>query len=148
MRLSTRGRYALRMMLDIALHADENSVSLKSVAQRQQISVKYLEQIVTPLVKGGYLQASRGAQGGYHLSWPAGEYTVGTILRTIEGSLAPVACLETGSEACERMGQCVTIEVYRQIDKAIDDVVDSITLQDLVDMQHEKWGGPNPPAAE
>ena len=145
MKLSTRGRYALRMMLDIALHPDENSVSLKSIAQRQNISVKYLEQIVTPLVRGGYLRASRGAQGGYQLNRPPEEYTVGTILRTIEGSLAPVACLEAGEEFCERQSQCVTVEVYRRIDEAIDHVVDSITLKDLVELQYEKWGGDQPP---
>ncbi len=145
MKLSTRGRYALRMMLDIALHPDEPSVSLKSIAQRQQISVKYLEQIVTPLVRGGYLRASRGAQGGYQLNRPTAEYTVGMILRTIEGSLAPVACVEDGDCACERLNQCVTVEVYRRIDEAIDSVVDSITLADLVALQHEKWGGDRPP---
>ncbi|MBQ9268383.1 MAG: Rrf2 family transcriptional regulator [Oscillospiraceae bacterium] len=142
MKLSTRGRYALRMMLDIALHPEENSVSLKSIAERQNISVKYLEQIVTPLVKGGYLRANRGAQGGYQLNRPPEEYTVGLILRTIEGSLAPVACLEPGSEYCERQSQCVTVEVYRRIDEAIDQVVDNITLKDLVALQHEKWKTP------
>lgn len=145
MKLSTRGRYALRMMLDIALRPDEPSVSLKSIAQRQQISVKYLEQIVTPLVRGGYLRASRGAQGGYQLSRPAGDYTVGMILRTIEGSLSPVACVENGGSVCQRQGHCATVEVYRRIDAAIDSVVDSITLADLVNIQHEKWGGDKPP---
>ena len=139
MKISTRGRYALRMMLDIALHPEEHSVSLKSIAQRQQISVKYLEQIVTPLVKGGYLRANRGAQGGYQLTRSPEEYTVGTILRTIEGSLAPVACLEAGEDVCERCHDCVTIEVYRRIDEAIDQVVDGITLADLVKLQEEKW---------
>ncbi len=139
MRLSTRGRYALRMMLDIALHPDEPSVSLKSIAQRQNISVKYLEQIVTPLVRGGYLRANRGAQGGYQLNRPLDEYTVGMILRTIEGSLAPVACIEEGAEACERQSQCVTVEIYRKIDEAIDQVVDHFTLKDLVELQYEKW---------
>lgn len=145
MKLSTRGRYALRMMLDIALHPDETSVSLKSIAGRQEISVKYLEQIVTPLVRGGYLRASRGAQGGYQLSRPAEEYTVGMILRTIEGNLSPVACL-TDTD-CARMDQCATVEVYRRIDRAIDDVVDHITLSDLVQMQYDKWGGETPPEA-
>lgn len=143
MKLSTRGRYALRMMLDIALHPDETSVSLKSIAQRQDISVKYLEQIVTPLVRGGYLRANRGAQGGYQLSRSAEEYTVGMILRTIEGSLSPVTCLnETG---CARQCYCATVEVYRKIDQAIDQVVDSITLADLVHLQYDKWGGAEPP---
>lgn len=143
MKLSTRGRYALRMMLDIALHPEETSVSLKSIARRQEISVKYLEQIVTPLVRGGYLRASRGAQGGYQLNRPTEDYTVGMILRTIEGSLSPVACL--GDMDCTRQYHCATVEVYRQIDRAIDGVVDGITLADLVEMQHEKWGGDAPP---
>lgn len=148
MKLSTRGRYALRMMLDIALHPEESSVSLKSIAQRQGISVKYLEQIVTPLVRGGYLRANRGAQGGYQLNHPTAEYTVGMILRTIEGSLSPVACVgDDGDCVCERQGHCVTVEVYRRIDDAIDNVVDNITLQDLVEMQHQKWGGTTPPEA-
>ena len=145
MKLSTRGRYALRLMLDIALHTDEGSVSLKSVAQRQDISVKYLEQIVTPLARGGLLQATRGAQGGYRLSRSPEEYTVGEILRTIEGSLAPVACLDSGEAYCDRLNQCVTVEVYRRIDQAIDNVIDHMTLGDLVDLQHEKWGGSQPP---
>ena len=132
MKLSTRGRYALRMMLDIALHPGETSVSLKSIAQRQEISVKYLEQIVTPLVRGGY-----------QLSRPAQEYTVGMILRTIEGSLSPVTCLSETD--CTRKCYCATVEVYRKIDQAIDSVVDSITLADLVRLQHEKWGGEEPP---
>ncbi len=145
MKLSTRGRYALRMMLDIALHPGETSVSLKSIAQRQDISVKYLEQIVTPLVRGGYLRASRGAQGGYQLSRPVEEYTVGMILRTIEGSLSPVTCLN--DNACVRQSRCATVEVYRRIDQAIDQVVDNITLADLVHLQYDKWGGETPPEA-
>ena len=145
MKLSTRGRYALRMMLDIALHPGETSVSLKSIAQRQNISVKYLEQIVTPLVRGGYLRASRGAQGGYQLNRPPEEYTVGTILRVIEGSLSPVACLDADECICDRQSQCVTVEVYRQIDAAIDSVVNNITLKDLVDMHYKKWGKTPPP---
>lgn len=137
MKLSTRGRYALRLMLDIALHPEGGSISLKSIAQRQDISLKYLEQIVTPLSRSGYLRASRGAQGGYQLTLPPEQYTVGMILRTIEGSLAPVACLENGAE-CPRQGGCAARTVYQKIDQAIDDVVDSITLKDLVDMQKER----------
>ena len=138
MRLSTRGRYALRLMLDIALHQDEGSVSLKSVAQRQDISVKYLEQIVTPLARGGLLRTTRGAQGGYRLNRPPEEYAVGLILRTIEGSLSPVACVENGEEFCGQENECVTVEVYRRIDEAIDNVVDHITLRDLVELYCEK----------
>lgn len=137
MKLSTRGRYALRLMLDIALHSEGGSISLKSIAQRQDISLKYLEQIVTPLSRSGYLRASRGAQGGYQLTLPPERYTVGMILRTIEGSLAPVACLDDGA-ACPRQDQCAARSVYQKIDQAIDGVVDSITLKDLVDMQTKK----------
>lgn len=143
MKLSTRGRYALRLMLDLALQPEGESISLKTIAQRQNISLKYLEQIVTPLSRGNYLQSSRGAQGGYTLTHAPEEYTVGMILRTIEGSLAPVACLE--EDTCQRRDRCVTVEVYRRIDQAIDAVVDGITLKDLVEMQYEKWGGTEPP---
>jgi len=138
MRLSTRGRYALRMMLDIALHPEEGSVSLKSVAMRQDISLKYLEQIAAPLVRDGLLRATRGARGGYQLTRPPEDYTVGVILRTIEGSLSPVACVELGEAFCSRVGECATAEVYRRIDEAIDNVVDGITLKDLTVIQEEK----------
>lgn len=132
MKISTRGRYALRMMLDIAVNAGEGSLSLKSIAQRQEISVKYLEQIVTPLVRSGYVRASRGAQGGYQLCRNPEEYTVGMILRTIEGSLAPVPCVEEG---CSRQGGCAAAELYRRIDEAVDNVVDNVTLKDLMQWQ-------------
>lgn len=145
MKLSTRGRYALRLMLDLALQPEGETISLKTIAQRQGISLKYLEQIVTPLIRSGYLQAIRGAQGGYLLSKKPEEYTVGMILRTIEGSLSPVSCLEDDNSPCQRKCYCVTLEVYRRIDEAIDAVVDGITLKDLVQMQHEKWGGTEPP---
>lgn len=148
MKLSTRGRYALRLMLDLALQPEGETISLKTIAQRQGISLKYLEQIVTPLIRSGYLQAIRGAQGGYLLAMAPEKYTVGMILRTIEGSLSPVNCLTDSNTPCERKCYCVTLEVYRQIDQAIDGVVDNITLKDLVDMQHEKWGGTQPPEAE
>ena len=138
MRLSTRGRYALRMMLDIALHPEEGSVSLKSVAMRQDISLKYLEQIAAPLVRDGLLRATRGARGGYQLTRPPEDYSVGMILRTIEGSLSPVACVELGEGFCSRVGECATVEVYRRIDEAIDNVVDGITLKDLTVIQEEK----------
>ena len=138
MKLSTRGRYALRMMLDIALHPEEGSVSLKSVAMRQDISLKYLEQIAAPLVRDGLLRATRGARGGYQLTRPPEDYSVGMILRTIEGSLSPVACVELGEGFCSRVGECAAAEVYRRIDEAIDNVVDGITLKDLTVIQEEK----------
>lgn len=144
MKISTRGRYALRLMLDIALQPPGSSISLKSIAQRQDISLKYLEQIVTPLNRSGYLASNRGAQGGYQLTRTPAEYTVGMILRTIEGSLAPVSCVE-GDNECAKQCMCATVEVYRKIDAAIDEVVDHITLADLVEIQHQKWGGTTPP---
>ena len=140
MKISTKGRYALRLMLDLAMDTSGEPVRIKDVAERQEISVKYLEQIVSILAKAGYVRSIRGPQGGYRLSREPEDYTVGMILRIIEGSLAPVACLESGDCSCARESQCVTVEVYRQIDAAIDAVVDSITLKDLVAMQQEKWG--------
>lgn len=148
MKLSTRGRYALRLMLDLALQPEGTSISLKTIAQRQGISLKYLEQIVTPLGRNNLVKSNRGAQGGYMLSLPPEEYTVGMILRTIEGSLAPVSCVEADGVPCQRERLCVTVEVYRKIDEAIDQVVDNITLADLVQMQYEKWGGTQPPESE
>lgn len=146
MRLSTKGRYALRLMLDLALQPEGTSISLKTIAQRQGISLKYLEQIVTPLSRNDLLRSSRGAQGGYALTMPPEQYSVGLILRTIEGSLAPVACLEEDGAACQRQQLCAAIEVYRRIDEAIDNVVDNITLKDLVELQHQKWGSCTPPS--
>lgn len=145
MKLSTRGRYALRMMLDIALHPDESSVSLKSIAQRQGISVKYLEQIVTPLVRGNYLRASPRRAG--RLSAQPSRWRIHSRHDPPDhrGQSCPVACLEDGDCICERQELCVTVEVYRKIDDAIDAVVDNITLADLVEMQRRKWGGEMPP---
>ena len=138
MLISTRGRYALRVLVDMAEHQTDGYMTLKEVAQRQDISVKYLEQIAAPLVQGGLLRAIRGARGGYQLCRIPEEYTVGLILRTIEGSLSPVACVEHGETVCSRMDECVTVEVYRRINDAIDNVVDHITLRDLVELHREK----------
>ncbi len=140
MKISTKGRYALRLMVDLAANNTGIPVSLKDVAKRQDISDKYLEQIISVLNKAGYVKSVRGAQGGYQLRWDAKEYTVGMILRLTEGSLAPVACVEDDSISCERADGCVTSIVYRRINDAINDVVDHITLQDLVDWQNEKNG--------
>lgn len=147
MKLSTKGRYALRLMLDLALQPEGACVPLRAVADRQEISLKYLEQIVTPLARHGFVHSVRGAQGGYQLSHPPAFYTVGMILRTIEGSLAPIACLTEDAPPCPRQALCVTVDVYRRIDAAIDSVVDSITLEDLCCRQHEKWqaAGMDPP---
>lgn len=132
MKISTKGRYALRLMLDLALQEGEGPVPLRDVARRQDISDKYLEQIVTQLGRADLVRSVRGAGGGYLLTRPAAEYTVGEILRALEGSLAPVTCAEDPSCCC-RSEACVTMEVWSQIAEAVSGVVDHTTLQDLVD---------------
>lgn len=138
MKISTRGRYALRLMLDLALAPKDEYITIKSIAARQDISEKYLEQIITTLSRTGYVKSIRGAQGGYKLAKPAEEYTVGMILRLIEGSLVPVACMEDDPNQCPRSSMCVTLDVWKQIDDAVNNVVDNITLADLVKKQQEK----------
>lgn len=141
MKISTKGRYALRLMLDLAMNTSEEPVSLKSVAQRQGISDKYLEQIISVLNRAGYVKSIRGAQGGYLLRKTPEEYTVGMILRLTEGSLSPVSCIDEESESgCDRQESCVTLILWKKINDAISSVVDHTTLQDLVDWQREKNG--------
>jgi Rrf2 family protein len=136
MKISTKGRYALRLMLDLAVNYTGEYISIKTIAARQGISEKYLEQIIAQLNRAGYVKSVRGAQGGYMLSKDPSEYTVGMILRLLEGSLAPVNCLEENN--CERISRCVTMEVWEKIQRAIDEVVDNISLADLVARYHEK----------
>lgn len=139
MKISTKGRYALRMMLDLAVNSAGAPVPLRDVAQRQDISDKYLEQIVTQLSRAGLVRSVRGAGGGYLLTRPSEEYTVGEILRALEGNLAPVSCVDSGDVCrCERAEQCVTVEVWREIQAAVSGVVDRLTLADLVKRFHEK----------
>ncbi len=138
MKISTRGRYALRLMLDLAQNDPEQYVTIKSISERQEISGKYLEQIISVLSRAGYVKSSRGSQGGYKLARPAGEYTVGMILRLIEGSLVPVACMEDEPNRCPRSGKCATLDVWKQLDEAINGVIDHITLADLVEKQKFK----------
>ena len=136
MKISTKGRYALRLMLDLAQHRNEQEyVSIKKIAQRQDISEKYLEQIVALLARAGFVTSVRGAQGGYRLVKEPKDYTVGIILRQIEGNLSSVKCLEESPNKCGRCNNCVTIEVWKQINDAVNNVIDNITLQDLVDRQ-------------
>ena len=137
MKISTKGRYALRLMLDLALSNDGQPDSLRDVAKRQGISDKYLEQIVTSLSRAGLVRSVRGAGGGYLLTRDPGSYTVGEILRPLEGSLAPVSCVD-GSDCCGRAEQCVTLDVWREIQQAVSGVVDHITLADLVEKQKAK----------
>lgn len=133
MKISTKGRYATRVMLDLALHDTGECIKAKDIAARQGISEKYLEQIISILNKAGYVKSVRGAQGGYRLAKAPKEYTVGMILRLTEGSLAPVACLEDGADACERWDTCETLDVWRDLYGAINQVVDSVTIADLAE---------------
>ncbi|MGN1418182.1 MAG: RrF2 family transcriptional regulator [Acutalibacteraceae bacterium] len=135
MKISTKGRYALRMMLDLAVHQNGDYIALKDIAKRQNISKKYLEQIVPILNKSGILQANRGFQGGYRLAKTPDKYTVGDILRLTEGSLAPVFCVEDEAE-CERSGYCPTLFVWKGLYDTVNHYLDSITLQDIVDRQN------------
>ncbi|SFS03417.1 RrF2 family transcriptional regulator [Anaeromicropila populeti] len=138
MKISTKGRYALRLMLDLALHNNGELVRIKTIAERQEISEKYLEQIISILNRAGFVKSVRGAQGGYRLAKAPEQYTVGMILRLTEGSLAPVACLEDEENVCHRQEECATLEVWTRLDNAIKGVVDHITLADLVDWQVNK----------
>lgn len=137
MKISTRGRYALRLMLDLALYGGDGPVALGEISRRQEISEKYLEQLTPALSKAGLLRSVRGAGGGYLLTRVPAEYTVGEILRTQEGDLAPVAC--AGAEgSCGRAQRCATVELWRKVREAVDGVVDAVTLQDLVDDHRAK----------
>lgn len=135
MKISTKGRYALRLMLDIALNDAKTPVRIKDIAERQQISDKYLEQIVSSLNKAGFVKSLRGPQGGYRLTKKPEEYTVGMILRLIEGSLAPVACLDDDINNCTRADRCPTLVLWEKLYDAISEVVDNITLADLISWQ-------------
>jgi Rrf2 family protein len=134
MKISSRGLYALRMMIEIARHYPGKWVSLKDVSESQKISVKYLEQIVTNLTKSGLLLSSRGPLGGYMLSKPPEQYSVGEILRVIEGDLVPVACMENGINRCENRSNCPTIHFWEGLYDVINRYVDSVTLKDLSDV--------------
>lgn len=138
MKISTKGRYALRLMIDLAEHYESGLTALKDVSAREGISIKYLEQIVTQLSKAGLLRSTRGPQGGYRLAKAPDSYTVGDILRVTEGSLAPVACLEDEPNLCERQTNCVTLEVWQGLYQVIETYIDHIRLNDLVERKREK----------
>ena len=135
MMISTRGRYALRMMADLALQESGKYVALKDIAERQNISKKYLEQIIPILNRAGLLQTTRGFQGGYRLNRAPEDYTVGEILHATEGNLCPVACLDGEENNCPRSAECVTLPVWIGLKKTVDDYLDGITLKDVIDMQ-------------
>ena len=133
MKVSTKGRYALRMLLDLAEHRDEGFIPLKDIAERQDISKQYLEQIISIINSSGALRANRGKQGGYMLAKEPSAYTVGQILRITEGNLAPIVCLEDKVNQCERVKKCKTLSMWKGLYKVISDYLDGITLQDLLD---------------
>lgn len=137
MKISTKGRYALRLMVDLAMNNTGEMVRIKEIAERQHISEKYLEQIISILKRAGFVRSLRGSQGGYQLAREPKEYTVGMILRLTEGSMAVVSCLEDEENQCERAGQCVSLRLWIMIDRAVSDVIDHLTLQDMVEWEME-----------
>lgn len=132
MLVSTKGRYALRVMIDLAEHQTDGFIPLKIIAERQEISEKYLENIIKLLVKARLLTGVRGKGGGYKLAKAPEQYTVGSILRVTEESMAPVACLDPGADACPRAAECRTLNMWRGLDKLISDYFENITLADLM----------------
>ncbi len=137
MKISTKGRYALRLMLDLAMNSDDRCVSVSTISKRQGISNKYLEQIITILSRAGYVESIRGAGGGYRLAKDPSEYTVGDILRLTEGDIYPVACQCDDAETCPRKTYCAALFVWNELSDAINEVVDKYTLADLVNKQYE-----------
>lgn len=141
MKVSTKGRYSLRLLIDLAEHNTGEYIALKEISERQNISIKYLEQIVNQLSKAGYLASVRGPQGGYKLNRPPKEYIIGEILRIMEGSFAPTACLQDMENQCGRYNECATITFWEGLYHVVNEYIDQFTLQDLVD-QHlgkGKW---------
>ena len=138
MKISTKGRYALHMLVDLAEHDDGSFISLKEIADRQKISKKYLEQIIPILNVSGILKTNRGSQGGYRLAVQPEKCTVGMILRLTEGSLAPVACLENEPNECPKYENCATVFVWEGLYKTIADYLDSITIRDIVERKRTR----------
>lgn len=132
MLISTKGRYALRVMADLARNGGEGYVVLMDIAQRQSISEKYLEGIVAALSRSGFLQTQRGRGGGYRLACRPEEYSVGDVLRSAEGSLAPVSCIKTGDAECPNADNCLTLPLWKELDRVMNEYLDSVTLADLI----------------
>lgn len=137
MKLSTRGRYATRALLDLALHHDDEPVLLRDIARRQQISLSYLEHLIAPLIAGGIVRSTRGAKGGISLAKPPGEIKLNEVIQLLEGSIVLAECI-TNPEVCARSESCVTRDVWGEVKKAINGVLGSITLQNLVERQKRK----------
>lgn len=132
MRVSTKGRYALRIMVDLAEHNSGEYIRLKDISKRQKITLKYMEQIMPMLTRAGYVKSCRGNNGGYILAKRPEDYTAGDILRVTEGSIAPVPCISEGTRQCERQEECTTIAFWDGLSRVISEYVDSVTLSDLV----------------
>lgn len=132
MMVSTRGRYCLRVMIDLAEHQGGGYVRMKDVAERQDISLKYLEKILPVLAKNNIVDGIQGKGGGYRLTRLPEEYTLGEILRLTEGTLAPVACLECGAAPCDRANRCRTLPVWTELDRIVNTYLDSVTIADLL----------------
>lgn len=133
MKISTRGRYALRFMIDLAQHDNGGYTALKDISKRQGISIKYLEQITSLLSKFGVLMSVRGPQGGYKLAKPPAEYKIGDILRITEGNLVPVSCLESDVNTCEKKDTCKTLSLWSNLSKVVNDYLDGVTLENLLE---------------
>ena len=140
MNVTSKGRYALRVMLDLAQHRQEGTISLKTIADRQGYSMKYLEMIVGSLKRAGLVASTRGKEGGYQLTRSPEDYTIGEILRCIEDNLAPVACIKAGDICCEHAGECMTVPMWKELDDITNAYLDGVSLQDL--MTGEKWKKP------
>ena len=141
MKISTKGRYAIKLMLDLATYYNGEPVKIKNIARRQHISDKYLEQIVAILNKASLVKSIRGARGGYMLYASPENYTVRQILETVEGSLAPADCVGANAAYCENRSMCVSVLIWEKLDQAIQDVLEGITLADLVDWQNNLMVG-------
>lgn len=130
--ISTKGRYALRVLIDLAEHQNGSYIPMKDIATRQELSLKYLERIVPLLSKNGLVEGVHGKGGGYRLAVQPGECSLWQVLILTEGDLAPVSCLECGAKPCERSASCRTLPVWKELDRRIRDYLQSVTLQDLL----------------
>ena len=137
MNITSKGRYALRVMLDLAQHREEGYISLKTIADRQGYSMKYLEMIVGSLKRAGLVASIRGKEGGYQLVRDPEDYTIGEILRCIEDNLAPVACIKAGDICCEHAGECMTVPMWKELDDITNAYLDTVSLEDL--LTGAKW---------
>jgi len=138
MKLSTRGRYGTRVLLDLALHRGERPIPLRAIARRQEISLPYLEHLIAPLIAGGMVKSARGVRGGVSLLKHPREIKLSEVIKLLEGSIAPVECVDN-PKAYPRSDLCVTHDIWDEVKKAIDGVLESTTLQDLVERQRQKW---------